>query len=176
MDYMIYDDRLEGSDPKGNFWMLKVGEQVGISVAISRTLARAAQHGGKLGSLLIMAHGIEDNEEGGYGLLFCREDLTHNTVHMFSPLKGKIGKIVLLACGAAHVAKGKDGGEGDGDFLCRRLARATGAWVKASTYRQEYVTWSWEKSWGNDFGEWEGDCWWFDPTGKHKYKADMKTF
>ena len=58
---------------------------------------------------------------------------------MLSPLKGKLDKIVLLACLAAHVAsENSRGGDGDGELLCKRLAKLTGAWVKASTFRQKY--------------------------------------
>jgi len=175
LDYLIYDDRLDGSRPKGNFWSMQVGEDTPITTAVQRTIARAnLSGGGKIRTLILMCHGIEDNGIGGYGLLFCNEDLTQNTVHMLSPLKGKLEKIVLLACSAAHTAV--QGGEGDGELLCKRMARATGAWVKASTYRQEYVTWSLSKGFGNDFGDFEGDCWWFDPSGTRKYKADLTTW
>jgi hypothetical protein len=171
MNVLVYDDRLEGSAPKGNHAVLEVGDHYKLPELISR-LKVIADNLGKIEILQILAHGIEEDGIGGFGILLCKEELTNNTVHMLRPLEGKIGKIVLSACAAANTAVGSKRLDADGDLLCKRIAGTTGAWVKASTYRQEYSIWSSEKSWGSDFGNWEGDAWWFSPKGM-KYKADM---
>lgn len=170
MDYAMWDDRLDG-DPPGRYMTLRVNTQISLPNAVKYGVMRANFNGGKLRTLLILAHGIEERGRGGYGLQFCAEDITQCTVHMLAPLYRKVEKIVLLACSAAKIAKGTDGTDGDGDLLCRRMAKITGAWVRASTYRQTYYV---NKN-GIDFGDWEGDCWWFGPNGKTKLRADMTT-
>ena|SRR5215207_3402816 len=175
VNVLVFDDRLEGSMPKiAGYYPLGVGEHVGLPQLVGK-LCIIAEGLGKINSVYIMCHGIEDNEVGGYGLLLCKEELTQNTVHMLRPLKGSVNQISLLACGAAQTAKGNKRADGDGDLFCKRLAKTTGAWVKASTYRQEYTTFTWKGGFGNDFGKWEGDCWWFGPEGE-KRKADMNRY
>ena len=175
MNVLVYDRRLEGSVPKFDGKVVEAGKHMNLHEMVSRILVIADENGGKIGAIHIMGHGIEEEEVGGYGVLLCKEELTNNTVHMLRPLRGKVDKIVLLACSAAHTAKGNTRLDGDGDLFCHRLANLTRTWVKASTFRQEYVIWSWAKSWGTDFGNWEGDAWWFSPDGR-KLKADMTTY
>jgi hypothetical protein len=174
MNVIVYDNRLDGSAPKTDGLVLDVGKHVRLPELVNRLQVIADSYG-KIGAVHIMAHGIEEDGVGGYGVLLCKEELTNNTVHMMRPLRGVVDKIVLLVCGAAHTEKNNTRADGDGDLFCHRLATLTHAWVKASTFRQEYVVWSWEKSWGTDFGNWEGDAWWFSPDGR-KYKADMTTY
>ena len=174
VNVLVYDNRLDGWMPNTEFLPLEVGEHVKLPELVGK-LKIIAEGVGKINAVHIMCHGIEENEVGGYGLLLCKEELTNNTVHMLRPLKGNVSKIVLLACAVAHTAKGNTRLDGDGELLCRRVAQTTGAWVKASTFRQEYYTFSFKKGFGNDFGNWEGDCWWFSPSGQ-KYKADMSTY
>jgi hypothetical protein len=172
MDYIIWDQRLEGSRPR-RYMTLAVNEDTKLTDAVSYAVMRAGFNGGKLDRLFLMAHGIEDNGHGGYGMQFCAEDLTQLTVHMLGPLNKKVNKIILLSCSVAALAnESAKGGEGDGELLCRRMAKITGAWVRASTYQQEYYS----SSVGIDFGDWEGDCWWFSPDGKTKLRADLKTY
>lgn len=171
---LVYDLRLEGSVPQGNFIPVEVGKWLRLSELVSRLNILSEQFG-KIESLQIMAHGIEEDGEGGFGIELCKDNLTQDTVHQLRPLQGKVDKIVLLSCAAAQVASNRRGSDGDGELLCKRIAMTTRSWVKASTYEQEYKVWSWEKSWGTDFGNWEGDCWWFSPHGM-KYKADMTTY
>jgi hypothetical protein len=171
---LVYDNRLEGSMPSTDFLPLEVGKNMGLPELVGK-LRIIAEGLGKINAVHIMAHGIEEDGVCGFGLLVCKEELTNNTVHMLRPLKGMVNKIVLLACGAANTAKGNKRADADGNLFCQRLAKIAGAWVKASTFRQEYVVWSRAKGWGSDFGEWEGDCWWFGPGGE-KYKADMTTY
>lgn len=172
MNVLVYDNRLEGSAPKGNHIIQDVGKHYRLPELVSRLNVIAASLG-KIEILQIMAHGIEEDGVGGFGILLCKEELSNNTVHMLRPLHGKIGKVVLSVCSAAHTEAGNKRADADGELLCKRIASTTGAWVKASTYQQEYDL-SMKLDTFNEaqFGNWEGDCWWFSPKGP-KYKADM---
>ncbi|HET9710660.1 MAG TPA: hypothetical protein VFP64_02220 [Pyrinomonadaceae bacterium] len=174
MNVLVYDNRLEGSVPKFDGKVIEAGKHMSLPELVNR-LQVIADESKKIGAIHVMAHGIEEEGVGGYGVLLCKEELTNNTVHMLRPLRGKVDKIVLLVCGAAQKAQNNTRLDGDGELFCHRLASLTRTWVKASTVRQHYVIWSWEKSWGTDFGNWEGDAWWFSPDGR-KLKADMTTY
>jgi len=75
MDYIIWDERLDGARPRQHM-SLNVNEDTKLSDAVRYAVMRAGFNGGKLDRLFLMAHGIEDNGHGGYGLLFCTDDLT----------------------------------------------------------------------------------------------------
>ena len=155
MNILVYDNRLEGSAPPGNYVILEVGKHYHLPDLVSR-LNMIAESLGKIEILQIMAHGIEE-DGGGFGVLLCKEGLTNNTVHMLRPLHGKIGKINMSVCSAARIETGNKLADADGELLCKRIASITGAWVKVSTYQQEYIVWSRETYRGTDFGDWEGD-------------------
>src|SRR4029450_1714730 len=105
--------------------VVQAAKPMTLAEMVSRILVIADENGGKIGAIHIMGHGIEEEEIGGYGVLLCKEELTNNTVHMLRPLRGKVDKIVLLACAAAHTAKGNTRLDGDGDLFCHRLLALT---------------------------------------------------
>lgn len=116
MNVLVFDNRLDGSSPQGDYAVLEVGEHNKLSELVTR-LGVIANNFGRIDVLQIMAHGIEEDGVGGYGILLCKEELTNNTAHMLRPLQGKVGKIILLACTAANTAANNTRADGDGIFV-----------------------------------------------------------
>jgi hypothetical protein len=111
--------------------------------------------------LEIWCHGLEYEGQLGYGLLFCREMLSHSaacggTVGQLSPLHGRVWHTVLRVCGPAHISSrpgaiSSDGvcsidDFGDGHAFCSTLARTLGSSLEASTELQAFFT-NWRSSW-----------------------------
>lgn len=155
---IIRDVRLNGPKPAGKE-VLEVDANTPLNWPISWVLERSARYGGDV-CVKIMAHGAEENGQWGIGVFFCREKLYLNTVDQFRPWRGKVKQIDLLVCGAAHIIHGKEGGIGDGNLLCMRLAQVTQAYVRASTATQLYVF-----TRPIDFGPWEGLVLTYGPSG-----------
>jgi hypothetical protein len=166
-DFIVHDMRLDGNTPSGDFDTMEVTAATALSEFVNRALTVANLNGG-INRLKILAHGFEGADgELGWGIQFCKENLKLNTVWQLYPLKGSVSYIYLMSCGAAHLDPGHDNQDGDGWTLCCKLASTTGAWVKASTETQEYSKfnlspWHWMEI---DFGDWEGNVYWFSPDG-----------
>jgi hypothetical protein len=176
-DLNIRDTRLPGPRPSGNE-VLEVDANTPLSWPISWVASRSAKYAGDV-RVRLMAHGIEIGmvaagvvmdsplrshiqrnriqSQGGWGLEFCAQNLTLDTLKEFSPWYGKVRQIDILGCGIAYITPGREGKAGDGNLLCYRLAQITGSYVRASTAAQNYV--------GMDFGPWEGTVITYAPTG-----------
>lgn len=115
--------------------------------------------------LKIMAHGRYLDGNGGYGLEFCQDDLSVNTLARISGLRGKFaGGVELYACGAAAVTPGSGVGVGNGAIFCRRLAMTLATNVTASDTPQIYGKGTGPKD-GLDFGKWQGNVFTWDKNG-----------
>ena len=168
IDLVVHDKRLEGHTPTGDFQTMEVDEYTPLHQFVVWTLS-TIQCYGTIDRLKLMAHGYEtDDGTLGYGMCFCDEGLNNDTVYMLAPLKGLVNVIQLYSCGVANSSSDNMGTEtkGDGFTFCRQLAQVTGAWVKASTATQKYTKrinpWHWMEI---DFGDWEGNVYWFSPDG-----------
>jgi hypothetical protein len=153
----------------------------------------------KLGVLSLLAHGYGEWEysdktlkktkqiHGGFGMEFCKEGITLDTVDSFKALKGlfkdqEIGIIKLMGCAMAaesqfRIYPNGPVKEGFGRKLCSKLANVTGVSVMASDALQSVNIDRNERTyrWGSDirtikacakFGDWEGNVWIFRPDGK----------
>ncbi len=159
----VLDIAVSGETPLGEF--------------VTRFLSAHSSHGtfskmkiychGYVSEILSERVGEPTSSLGGFGLQFCREGITLETVGQLSPICGKVQEISVPACRAAHTGSGTtaDGREvhGDGLELMRRLAITTGARVRASINTQFG---------GVDphdgvfrAGEWEGSVLTFDENG-----------
>ena len=116
--------------------------------------------------LKLMAHGYYDkNGNGGYGVQFCKGDLSISTLTQISGLRGKCaGGIELYACGAAAITPGSGASVGNGAIFCRRLAMTLATTVKASDAPQLYGQGTGPKN-GIDFGKWQGNVFTWDKNG-----------
>src|SRR4051794_30576287 len=73
--------------------------------------------------LKIMAHGYYESGSGGFGIQFCKEDITINNIARLYALSGKFGGgVQIFSCGAAAITPGSKAGSGNGAILCRRIA------------------------------------------------------
>ena len=177
-ELIIRDVRLEGVRPRGKE-VLEVDANTPIDWPVLWTKTRSDAYGGDV-YLRIAAHGYEtavmdhlplatgfrtqvesvSQSQGGSGVQFCKENIVLGTLARFTPLRGVLKGIDLLACGAAYITPGFEGREGDGNILCSRLAQITQTFVRASTATQLYYGLP-----AIDFGEWEGTVLTYGPTG-----------
>ena len=138
-DLLVHDRRLLGSTAPGNYAHFDVDQTTPLTYFVSRTLQEASAYHDEI-RLLIFAHGYEaPGLGGGFGIQFCRDDLTLDTMGALSPLRGHIGGgILLFSCATAHIAPGSAarGGSGDGNIFCSRMAQITGTTVTAGTMEQ----------------------------------------
>jgi hypothetical protein len=115
--------------------------------------------------LKLMAHGRYLDGNGGYGVEFCKDDLSVLTLAQISGLRGKFAAgVELYACGAAAVTPGSGVDLGNGAIFCRRLAMTLATNVKASDTPQLYGMGTGPKN-GIDFGKWQGNVFTWDKNG-----------
>jgi hypothetical protein len=177
-ELIVRDVRLLGGRPRGTE-VLEVDDATPIDWPVLWTKTKSDLYKGDV-YLRIAAHGYEtavmdhlplatgtttrvesvSYSQGGAGVQFCKENLTLTTLTRFSPLRGLLKGIDLLACGAAYITPGFEGREGDGNVLCSRLAQVTQTYVRASTATQTYYGLP-----TIDFGEWEGTVLTYGPSG-----------
>jgi hypothetical protein len=177
-DLIVHDTRLFGNTPSGDFDAFDVNETVPLNQFLAAALVTSWRNGG-ISRLRLLAHGYENAmNQLGYGMQFCKESLTNQNVHLLSLLKGEVNVIQLYSCGVANTQAGLEetGADGDGFTFCRKMAAVTGAWVKASSALQRYNwfnpnPWHWMQI---DFGDWEGDVYWFSPDGVTVLNASNK--
>lgn len=184
---LVHDTRLEGTAPAIAPNTYLVNKSVPLNEALGWIATYARMHGG-LSQLSIMCHGFKggvyDDRLGvstmdlGFGLQFCRENLTLANVDRTARLDGLVDLIILYSCGPARTRPGCEGTAGDGRAFCRELAAWTGAEVLAAVETQYYLE---EPRSGiikrlfrigaNDtinFGGWEGQLHRFSPDGTVK--------
>jgi hypothetical protein len=98
------------------------------------------------------------NSHGCGPRLLIGSEITRNDTPKFEVLKGLVNRIWLVACSAARIGEGR---EGDGNLFCCEIAKASGAFVMASTANQKG-----EK--GVKYGyidDWEGTVLTYGPEG-----------
>lgn len=157
IDLLFHDDRLEGLTPASTSGRLAftVGDGTPLSEFFQICQTKARTFGG-IGELSILCHGLEAaGHVPGFGLLFCSECVTSNTIGDppdasgaggtgFGLLRGLVRKIVLYACGpAAHagfalITEEYGTIDGSGYDLCRQMAINAGAFVVAPSEAQAY--------------------------------------
>jgi hypothetical protein len=102
-----------------------------VDQIVERAVVLATYSGNRVKCLVINCHGGYSNKRadgsekaistGGFG--FCiGEGITLKNVNKFSRLNGLVDCIIIVACGAAYISN--KGGHGDGDLLCKELAKA----------------------------------------------------
>lgn len=95
---LFYDLRIEGGalSPSPGLITLELDGEMTLAGFIEKCLEIARRNNG-IDTLAIMAHELE----GGYGMEFCRENLTTQTVQALKSLEGKVQQIVLYICSVA---------------------------------------------------------------------------
>jgi hypothetical protein len=172
---LIQDARLLGGSPPlcQNKFMVDENWDLGNAFLWVSNFAKS-QPGGRLERLFILCHGIYAWEEnayhkasitvGGYGLLLCKQNLTLSTIGVVATnIRNLVGEIVIYACGTGSSQSNNKGKAGDGDLLCKTLAKQTKAAVVAS----DRIQWYQMKGANNeiDFGDWEGTVSRYNPEG-----------
>jgi hypothetical protein len=167
---ILWDDRVRGSRPRRGDRTYQVNNGTHL-IWILRTISERAQlHTSQTFNLHIIAHGFERPDSsgslaGGWGINICREGINIHTVERFSRWNGLIDNILIFSCAIANTApNATPEGEGDGNFLCYRLAQITGAYVFASTANQIYLHNNTDGR-GIDVGNWEGVVFGYAPNG-----------
>src|SRR5262245_26258107 len=124
---------------------VKETEDIDISLRQVRQAA-LRQKDKSLKCLVINCHGYYNGDSrastGGYGLALGRGILA-KTVHHFSLLRegdansrGLVDHIMITACGAAAVSPVNKEGDGNGEMLCKNMAKHSGAHVTAANIKQ----------------------------------------
>jgi hypothetical protein len=96
--------------------------------------------------LVINCHGLYNGSSrdstGGYGLSIGR-GVRRLSAHNFSLLREGdansrplVNHILITACGAAAVSPLDTQGDGNGEYLCKQIAKHSGAYVTASNIKQ----------------------------------------
>ncbi len=177
-ELIVWDKRLNGFSPTGDVY--EVDENKDIQDVFRKINEVSEEHKGNI-CLKIMAHGYEsyyskvimgdgprvcgsqivtEHSQGGFGIQFCKEYILHKNINLWKQVARKMKKIIIYSCGAAYITPGSNGGDGDGNVLCYRLAQNTGAYVRASTASQMY--WAWPNI---NFSDWEGVVLDYGPAG-----------
>ncbi len=160
VNLLFHDTRLAGLTPSraAGLQTFSVDESRPLSWFFDQCQRYARANGG-INDLTIMAHGLEhESFGGGYGIVFCRENINNNTVGQagdeatgiepsgFGLLHDLVERIILYVCSAAaHSGQSivTDSGailDGDGFGICRRIAINAGATVVASSELQAYAS------------------------------------
>ena len=169
-DILVHDLRVQGQTVPGHYAKFDVDATTPLSYFVTRTLQEAAAYNDDA-RLIILAHGMEyPTLGGGFGIAFCREDLTLNTIGRLAPLHGHIhGGIILRSCAIAHMAPGRDNLIGDGNVFCSRLAQIVGTRVTAPTSSQR-AAWRVVPDRHHkavvDLGPWTGTVLTYDASGR----------
>lgn len=176
MKVIAWDTRLDGvpmpiSSDRAN---IIVNGSMPLQTFVTKFLILHSRFG-NFAKMRIKCHGLEQDvvDErrggtrviGGFGLQFCQEGITLESVALLAPLNGKVSLITIPSCRAAHTSHGvtADGTvlHGDGMEIMRRMARITGARVMASPHLQVSDMVDGERH----AGEWSGTVYTFNPDG-----------
>ena len=140
-----------------NTWKVAASESPGKIVGWIAQVAAGAP-GGKLATVIFNSHGIPSGILMGSGIR--RPD-----TGLFSALRGLVDRIWIVACRVALIQNATGPGStapGDGNLFCCELAKASGAYVTAST--------TWQRVDRNDIPPgyidgWEGAALTYGPEG-----------
>jgi hypothetical protein len=168
---ILWDDRVRGRRPARGHRTYQVNNGTHLSWILRNVAERAQAHRGQTFNLHIIAHGFERPDSsghmvGGWGINICREGINIHTLRQFERWNGLVNNIFIYSCSAARIASNATAdGDGDGNFLCYRLAQITGAHVFASTANQVYLHDNTDGR-GIDVGRWEGRVFAYSPDGR----------
>lgn len=168
VNVVVHDTRLEGRTPASTSGTIAfdVNDSTPLGDFFDRVVQISDNHSG-VRTLYIMAHGVHVVSEDTTAIQFCREYISHRTVHLFDRLKEKIERIVLFVCHASETSMTT---RGDGDEMCRQMAMLAEVEVVAAREVQAYTRieqctlFSCEET-AIEFGEWEGTVVVYDRTG-----------
>lgn len=119
-------------------WNVPASASADWIVSFSSILAAGTAGGVKC--LVVNCHGYygtgtkksgkpKSKETGGFGLSLG-QGINLGNANLFSQLRGQVKCIVIIACGTAYVTN--KGMHGDGELLCSKIAKASGAYVVAA--------------------------------------------
>ena len=184
----VFDTRLEGRTPPGSSSAISFEVQEGtpINDFFNRIGEISKQYKG-ISTLYLMTQMATTEFGGGNsGLLFCGDGIHADNVQQFERLAGQVEHIVLFECARSLNAFDIQNADimhselsktfhGDGDELCRAIARSAGAKVTVVREASEYVaddhltTFSgyelYCEAGAIDFSDWEGSIISFDEYG-----------
>lgn len=185
----VYDNRLEGRTPLGSttFESIEVNEGTPLNDFFEQ-IRLFAQHNNGISTLYLMTQVATSGlgGSGDSGLLFCSEGVHADNVRQFARLTGLVDHIVLFQCADAPNEFDVEHGDvihpelsktfhGDGDELCREMARCSGIKVTVVREANEYIadahltTYSgyelYCEAGAIDYSDWEGSIISFDEYG-----------
>lgn len=169
----LRDRRLGGGVPaRARLHIVNTDATTPLSGAFSQINA-AARVGGKIHSMFVLCHGYAGSNQrarvsmdaGGMGLQLGREAVVHGNVNLWSAIKDKVQNIVVYSCGAADTQPGNEFTTADGRYLMGAMAIHTNANVFAADRIQWYSTHNGLANGRFDFGAWEGQLFFFPPSG-----------
>lgn len=168
VNVVAHDTRLEGRTPVSTSGTntFEVDGETPLSDFFDRVIRISDSNSG-VRTLYIMAHGVHVADEDTTAIQFCREFISHRTVHLFDRLREKVERIVLFVCHAAETSMTT---RGDGDEMCRQMATLAEVEVVAAREVQAYTStehctlFSCEEA-ALEFGEWEGTVIVYDRNG-----------
>jgi hypothetical protein len=169
----IRDRRLQGGVPsRPRLRIVNTDAKTSINVAF-REIYWESRNSGKIDTLFILCHGYAGENQraavsmdaGGMGLQLGREDMTQGNVNIWTAIKDLVTNIVVYSCAAANTEAGNEGTDADGRYLMGALAIYTNANVYAADRIQWYNTWQGKPNGAFDWGAWEGELWYFPPSG-----------
>lgn len=150
-------------------WQVPASASADWVVSFSSILATGTTEGG-VKCLVLNCHGYYGTgtkksgkdktiETGGFGLSLG-QGINLGNANLFSQLRGQVKCIIIVACGTAYVTK--KGLHGDGELLCSKIAKASGAYVVAPRTLQiaTYI-----KLPKNHIDNFEGEVVRFNPSG-----------
>ncbi|HEV8593039.1 MAG TPA: hypothetical protein VGQ55_13120 [Pyrinomonadaceae bacterium] len=136
--FYLHDLRVIGETPRCDFAVrVNASDHLGPAIQeLADQIDHQYQSNGWFNELHILCHGTPQ------GLLLGTPILTQlNLGSAFTPLRGKVGNIIVHGCGAAAVYNRgtPPAGPYNGELFCRLLAISAGASVSASSAAQTYI-------------------------------------
>ena len=168
INVIFHDTRLEGRTPvsTSSTRSFEVDGDTPTSEFFEHVISLSNENNG-IGTLYIMAHGVRVLDLHTSAIKFTHDFISYQNVHLFQQLREKVERIVLFVC---HASETDLTTHGDGDELCRQMARNAQAEVTAARENQAYLSvescglFSCEEA-AIDFGEWEGPVVVYDRNG-----------
>jgi hypothetical protein len=169
----LRDRRLKGGVPaRPHLYIINTDGSTPLRTAFGG-INSAARASGTIHTLFILCHGYAGSnprlgvcmDAGGMGLQLGQENVLHNNVRMWMAIRNRVQNIVVYACAAADTEPGNEGTRADGRYLMGALAIHTNANVYAADRIQWYGTANNNPKGAFNFGAWEGQLWYFPPSG-----------
>ncbi len=169
----LRDRRLQGGVPaRPRLYIINTNESTPLA-AVFREIKATVRAAGKFHTMFVLCHGYAGEnvraqvsmDAGGMGLQLGKEDVLHSNVDRWAAIKNLVENIVVYSCAAANTERGNEGTTADGRYLMGALAIHTNANVFAADRIQWFNTWQGKANGAFDFGAWEGQLWYFPPSG-----------